>query len=123
MGGKKEDMTLFVKTLTGKTVTIHAFSTTTILEFKHLVQDKEGIPVDQQRIIYAGKQLEDQRTLLEANLVTEEVLHLVLRLRGGMYHVASGFNDTTGQFLYEKMVVNDEKFIVHPGWTPRDLQQ
>ena len=87
---KKEEFRLFLKTLTGKTITIDAHASLSVQDLMKKIQNREGIPPDQQRLIFAGKQLEEGNTLDHFGIQGEMTLHLVLRLRGGMYHPAAG---------------------------------
>lgn len=113
--------TIGVHTLAGRKLQFVAALSESVQYFKQRITAKEGIPVDIQRLIFAGKQLEDERTLADYKISDGSIINLVLRLRGGMYHPTSGFSDTDGEFEYSTISLNGLKVPVHPAWTADEI--
>merc|ERR1719232_1508397 len=91
-------MQLFVKTLTGKTVTIEGEEGESIEDVKAKISEKEGIPPEQQRLIFGGQQLQDGKTIDDYDVGDDATLHLVLRLRGG-----PGYTEVDDSFVQDQL--------------------
>lgn len=105
--GLVEKIPIFVKSMTGKTIRCMIASNHTIEELKEYIQNEEGIPPCQQRMIWRGKQLEDWVTLEDYDIQIESTIHLVLRLRGGMYDYTSGKYDLSSLTKAEQIEMRD----------------
>jgi ubiquitin len=107
---------IFVKTLTGRTIEIYISSRTTVDELHDLITDKDGIPAEQQRLIFAGKQLESKKIAGDYAITNESTINLVLRLRGGMHHeISTGIDRNVYQsikndFSHEIQELFEENF-------------
>lgn len=90
-------MQIFVQTITAKVITLQVEASDTIAYVKKLIYQSEGIPEDQQRLVYAAKQLEDDRTLCDYCIGKENTIKLVLRLRGGGFSAPDVTNEMNGK--------------------------
>ena len=109
------DLMISVKTLTGRSIDIFIDPLSSVESLKKIIDEKEGIPVDQQRLIFAGKQLEDMKDLASYEISNESVLHLVLRLRGGGMPPSFSFNSMNEPVKMEFSQTAPDWRCVSPG--------
>ena len=112
---QRDDGEIFVQTLTGKKLRLEYLPDCTIEMLKSRVQDCEGIPPDQQRLIFAGRQLEDDLTLDDYELRHGSVLHLVLKLRGGMFHTSTTGRSDAGETVFDVALPDTADIDRHGG--------
>jgi len=109
-------ISIIVRSLTGKSIKFQVTPGTTISKLKHQIQNSQGVPSNEQRLIFAGKQLEDSNTLNDYNITKDSTLHLILRLRGGgaiTFIIPEDALDTT--FDYDFTSVNDVGLVFMRG--------
>ena len=94
-GASVNRMQIFIKTLNGKTLTLDAVHNESVGKLKVKIFEKEGVPTEQQRLLFSGKQLEDSRTIGDYNIQKSNTLHLCLRLRG-MFRMPSNISTPEG---------------------------
>ena len=110
----KNSFIVYIQSLTGRSIDILTTQQMSIKEMKMIFQVKDGIPIEQQRFIFAGKQLEDSMFVGMYNITKEANINLVLRLRGGMHHVSSnGKLMNEDEIIYTQMMKENLNFELH----------
>lgn len=107
----KNSFLTYVSTITGKKIPINVNRIMTILDVKCAILQKEGIPLDQQRLIFCGKQLDDEDTIESYGIKENSILYLVLRVRGGMHHISSGRIDYCSTIMPKQNFDRNEEII------------